>query len=149
MAYHGDVRALKYQAEFVQFNLTGKCPPASAVEMTRTAYRYVWNPIGQESFVPVALMPNKRANRKNPNKKPKCGDLGLSMFLTEEQARARFAELIESFTSFRETTGSHLARVHLLPDHGRQELPGDNGHFNLHEYVDSDLTTCCDLVGAL
>jgi hypothetical protein len=108
----------------------------------------VWT-INPESFVPVALMPNKRPHWKGHANKPSCGALGLSMFLTEEQARTRFAEMEEERPEIRKTTGTHLAEVNIMPFHGRQDAPKPNGHFNLHEYAGTDLTAWASMIGAL
>jgi hypothetical protein len=125
------------------------CPPTGAQPRERNAFRFVWNPIDQSCFVPVALKltgPPQRTNRQN---QPSCSAFGLSMFTTEALARARFAKLEEINREIRKSVGTHLAGVALTMAHGVQTQEGHNGHFDLHEYEDIDLVSASTLVGPL
>jgi len=124
-------------------NLSGDCPPRSAYEANATCFRFVWNPIGPESFVPVAFMPSGVGRR------PTCKAMALSMFATEMQARARIRELELTNPQVRKRLGDHLAEVRLTPEHGLQTTPDTNGHFSLYEYAGADLPNASQVVGAL
>lgn len=80
---------------------------------------------------------------------PACSEFGLSMFGTEEQARAKFGALVETRPEIRKTIGTHLAQISLMPSHGLQTYPTETGHFDLFEYQDVDLVPCTQIVGLL
>ena len=122
------------------------CPPADAQLRERDAFRFVWDPIDQRGFDPVALRSPRRANRPN---QPSCSAYGLSMFTTEWQARDRFGELEEKHPEIRKTIGTHLACVALTVAHGVQTPEKSSGHFDLHEYKDVDLVPVSSIVSPL
>jgi hypothetical protein len=130
----------KYASYLATFS---DCPSRDAKPRERMAFRFVWNPLAQSSFIPVAFRPPRRANRLS------CSHYGLSMFATEAQARTRFAELEEKFPEIRKTAGTHLACVSLTVDHGVQTHENSAGHFDLHEFKGVDLVAFSSVVGLL
>jgi hypothetical protein len=78
-----------------------------------------------------------------------CADYGLSMFQSEDQARARFTFLEERFGNARKRYGDHLAAVKLQPAHGARTRTNENGHFDVYEYIGTDLSKCATPVGPL
>ena len=78
-----------------------------------------------------------------------CSDCGLSLFETEEQARARFANLVKVRPNITKKIGDHLARVALAKAHGVQTNSNEEGHFDLHEYDGVDLARVTALIGPL
>lgn len=115
----------------------------------RAAFRFVWNPVDSSSFVPVALRISRPPQRTNRRSQPSCSAYGLSMFATEAQARSRFSTLEESNREIRKSVGTHIASVALSTTHGVQTPENSLGHFDLHEYEDSDLVSVSTVVGAL
>jgi hypothetical protein len=142
--YPLEVPVLKHAQELGKLP---NCPPPTAAERQATAYRFVRIPVDADCFVPVALTPARRVNRKNT--RLSCSSLGLSMFGTEEQARAKFGALFERIPEIRKSIGTHLAQVYLMPFHGLQTYPAETGHFDLFEYHDVNLVPCTQVVGLL
>lgn len=143
MVYDSGVPEWKYSSYLV---LYPQCPPRDARPAERDAFRFVWDPVDQSSFVPVAIKSPRRTNRPNQDA---CSAYGLSMFATESQARIRFGELERMNREIRKAIGTHLASLALTADHGAQTPPGSNGHFDLHEYEDADLVSVSTIIGAL
>jgi hypothetical protein len=143
LGYDSGVPEWKYSSHL---SLHADCPPQEARPYERTAFRFVWNPVTHGSFIPVALKPPRRMNRPSPNT---CSAYGLSMFATEAQARTHFAKLERMNREIRKAIGTHLASLALTADHGAQTLVSSNGHFDLHEYKDTDLVSVSTIVGAL
>lgn len=125
------------------------CPPSGSQPRDRTAFRFVWNPIGPDSFVPIAFRPSRAPQRTNRRGHSSCSAYGLSMFISEAQARTRFAELEEKNREIRKTIGTHLASLALTTAHGVQTPENRDGHFDLHEYQGADLVPVSNLLGTL
>ncbi len=121
-----------------------ECPPTSATEGTRRAYRFVFNPVDAESFKPTAISVPKRFE-----KKPCCTDCAVSLYESEEDARDAFAELLENHSKIREKVGDSLGMFNVLPEHGPHTAPDHTGHFDLFEYVNVDLAAVTSVVGTL
>ena len=130
---------MKYATEMATFE---NCPPEEAEESERTCYRFGKQPLNGDSFLPHALLPI-------PLRKPCCKAWALSMFASEEQARARIAHLERTNPGIRNRVGDKLARVSLTPAHGRQTEPNNSGHISLYEYARADLPKASCIVGKL
>lgn len=126
------VPAFKYAACFN--GIEEQCPPADAKEAAQTAFRFVCNPIIKEDFDSPAVRDPSRFEDK-----PCCEQWGLSMWTSEDSARARFAKLLAKQPLIRAKLGTHLAQIALKPEHGVQTVPQKNGHFALHEYENVNL----------
>jgi hypothetical protein len=71
------------------------------------------------------------------------------MFETEQQARAYFVTLVASHPNIEKRIGDHLAEIPLVKAHGVQTMPDQDGHFDLHEYVNADLAPAATVIGPL
>jgi hypothetical protein len=109
----------------------------------RRGYRWVFNPIDGTSFQVVA---QKTANRF---KVPPCEAYALSLYETEEQARAAFAKQLEKNPDIRQDLGTHIAEIALAEDHGLQTQSNSIGHFGLHEFQGVDLVAVARLMKPL
>ena len=80
---------------------------------------------------------------KNPNytiagHKIQCQALGLSFFITETQAKARFEKLLNRIgPDAYEVLGKNIAQGQILPKDGHCNLPDRSGHFTLHPFENS------------
>ncbi len=119
------------------------CPPRQANEAERVGFHFVFVPVDARSFEVFA----PRKNRFGEN--GCCSDCAVSMFETEEQARAAFAKYERDFKNFRIRNGDHLGEIALKKNHGVQTDSDEEGHFDLHEYAGVDLIPLVVLRGQL
>jgi hypothetical protein len=129
---------------FLQEIKNAECPPSEARETDRVAFRFVSNPIGEDSFAPHAQL--KTQEFKDD---PRCEWCGLSMYTTEQKARAQFAFLLEKFPNARIRYGDYLAKIALKRHYGVQTHARRNGHFTFYEYYGIELGSLACLVGPL
>ena len=122
---------LKYES---QLSLLKNCPPNSASAQDRDSWRFVFHPMGPESFVPVELLNKARHRTGDPRTKRKecCSGWGLSMFDTSAQAMAKFSKLASSIPNIKARVGTHLAFARLTALHGISTASNADGHFDLH-----------------
>jgi len=118
------------------------CPPRDAQPAERMGYRFVKPPVNDASFVPLALSPGRRVTKARPN----CSAYGISMFDSEENARRRFAELVEDNPGLKNRY-TNIAEVRLDTTHGTQTIPDKKGHFDLHVSSTAQLETCSTILG--
>lgn len=125
-------------------DLPDECPPSQAEPTARLAFRFVFDPLDMRSFEVFATRrPAQFATD------PCCSHCALSMFATEEHARAKFAKLMAIRKNIGKLIGDHLAEVTLAEEHGVQTAPNTDGHFDLHEYANVDLAPVTIMIGPL
>ncbi|PSW69482.1 hypothetical protein C9J41_21095 [Photobacterium sp. GB-50] len=127
---------MKYQSDLSQIP---SCPPRDCTREMRDSYRFVFDPLDQNSFLPQGKKDPQRVNKEEDNKK-KCSLLGLSMFESENDACAHYKRLKKFIKNIDKTIGSHLAKGKIKPQHGCITKPNKNGHFDLFESAGVDLT---------
>lgn len=127
---------MKYSSDLCHIT---NCPPQSSVSVQRQAYRFVFEPICEKSFIPQGKKSPQRISKENKNT-AKCSLLGLSMFSDEESAKQRFIQLKKFCKNIDKTIGTHLAAGIIKPDHGVSTSPDQNNHFDLFEFSGVDLT---------
>lgn len=113
------------------------CPPAPAAEPLGVGYRFVKADIEEESnWLPSSI--KNPAAWKNKPAKVCCSALALSMYSTLDGLVAAARAGVDSSPNFLKRLGDYYARVKLTSECGRQTVPRDNGHFDLHEYTSFD-----------
>lgn len=132
---------LKYASEFKSIT---DCPPPAAAARDGSAWRFVFDPVNEDSFIPAALQPSRPAGKATC-----CSEWGLSMFTSETKATKRFQELVKSVPNIRKRIGTHLAKGNLTSDCGLCTEAGSNGHFDLHPEKGADLPARFSIVGEL
>lgn len=119
------------------------CPPANVVGRSGSAYRFVFQPLDANSFVPVALIPSRQSDRP-----PCCSSWGISLFDTQRSAMERFKALAAQFPNIKKRLGSHIAEGALTPALGVCTTP-KSGHFDLHPEKGAVLHPHFRIVGKL
>lgn len=133
----------KYADDLGRYN---NCPPENAVPHCREAYRFVHEDIGDHrNFKPCSkLKPRRALSAHDP-----CVSFALSLYLTKEQAAARYEFLREEHPNFPKTAGTHLARGILCDEDGRACHFSSNGHFSFFESPSANLAAKFTIVEAL
>lgn len=139
---------LKYQA---QLSLLKNCPPNSSAPKDRDGWRFVFNPLGPNSFIPIELLNKARHHPGDTRTKRKecCSGWGLSMFDTNRQALAKFEKLSNSLPNIKVKIGTHLAFGRLTTNHGHSTASNAEGHFDLHPEANIDLHAIFSIVSTL
>lgn len=132
------LKGMKYNVDLCAIN---DCPPLTSERVQRQAYRFVFNPICEKSFIPQGIKKPQRVSGST-NDVERCSLLGLSMFIDEEKALTRYQELKSKFKNINKLIGTHLAAGIIEPKHGLITKPNKQGHYDLFESKDIDL--CLD-----
>lgn len=138
-----------YQAQIDELASQGvTCPPADAVAVNLTGWRFVWSPLCQRSTVPVALKnPRRVLNAADPIK---CSAWALSVYLSEPECRTAFAGFQNSFPNFKKNAGDHIASISISSSDGLCTPANPrNGHFDFHPLSHVDVVTKMTVQGAL
>lgn len=122
------------------------CPNSNSSAIKKDGYRFVFKNLSGNSFIPVVIQQPKRAFK---NAHDKCSGCGLSMFATENQAKARFNDLIKRNKNIHKSIGSKLALVKVAPKLGVCTKEGGSGHFDFYEHIDCELKLHSSIVGDL
>lgn len=141
--------AYKYE---VDLNTLENCPFEDCVLDTLDAYRFVFEGMNGDSFIPVLKISPERISQppfKDDNHF-QCSGYGLSMFTTESQARAKFNKLRKRNNEIYKILGEKIASGTITPDLGeRSEISRSTGHFDFFEYESCDLSQHFSIVGDL
>ena len=139
----------KYQESMVQLPI--QCPPSDYKSKEIKAFRWVFEanqPQAKNNFLPALIIkPSRRLSRDTPA--DRCKGYALSLFDTKENAEKRYSRLIKDRPALRKSLGTHLAEGLIDSTDGVSSKVDDNGHFSLHEFVDSDLAKKFQIVSAL
>lgn len=134
---------LKYQYLIAAIE---NCPSSNSLPIERKAFRFVFDCMGGNSFIPIAVQQPKRTYRSVYEK---CSSCGLSMFTTEKLAKDRFNDLSKRNKNIHKSIGDKLALVSISPQLGVSSKIGPNGHFDFFEYDGCELKTYSSVVGGL
>lgn len=93
------------------------CPPISAAGRKVIAYRFVFDPLEQGSFLPQAVKNPSRMDSAD-TAEVQCSLMALSFFTTREFAEKKFKNLSKMGRNLRKTLGSHIAEGILEPADG-------------------------------
>lgn len=136
---------MKYQTELCSI---ANCPSPSCTNDRRKAYRFVFNPINTDSFLPQGIKKPSRGHKEISDDE-KCSLLALSMFISEKAACKRYEELRKKIKNIGKTLGSHLAEGVIQPHHGVMSQPNSKGHFDFFESSGVDLTKDFNVISNL
>lgn len=114
------------------------CPPNTCQTRNMNAYRFIFEDVDhQNNFKPVLIIDPKRV--LGPDTEPvKCSGYALSFFDSSENARSRYKALTRSHKNIGQKLGSHIAKVQVDVMDGVCSEPNKSGHFDLHEYQETD-----------
>jgi hypothetical protein len=122
-------------------NLVVKCPPEHYIPKNGTAYRWVFNDMEHEYnfkpryyIVPPHILEKIESDESEIARDTKiCDMLALSMFESEQSAKATFAALYKVHKKkVYERFGTHVAQGTITENDGVNETPDYKGHFNHH-----------------
>lgn len=119
-----------------------KCPPKEASPVEMVAYRYVFETMGDESFLPVAKV---TPGRPIPQHQRCVGQSALSMFSCPVKAALKYRATISNHRLFYKRCGTHLAKIKLSHADGIATTPNADGHFSFFEYLTCNLASKCEL----
>lgn len=136
---------MKYKNELVHLS---DCPPKDDKYLYDIAYRFVFSPITQDSFIPQGIKSPSRISNAN-NNEGKCSLLALSMFISEESAVQRFNQLMKNHKNIKKSLGTHLAKGFILATDGLQYKANSMGHFDFHECSNANLVSQFSIVKEL
>ena len=135
----GIVVKLKYETNIAKLQ---NCPPVSAKQDRRDAYRFVFGQGDPErSFLPVLIMKPSRLNQppfQNPHHC--CSGFALSFFDNRHNLMNRFRGLKQSNPNIEKSIGDRWAKLQLEKSDGLQSPISANGHFDLFEFEGVDLS---------
>jgi hypothetical protein len=134
---------MKYSKELAEF---ADCPPRHAKPRDWKAYRYVFEPADERSFLPVAKI---SPSRKFDNEQGHCIAYSLSMFASKEGAIDHYQRLRSKYKWIRQTVGTHLAEGQVTVADGLATAPNDREHFSFFEADCADLAATFQIVEAL
>lgn len=134
---------LKYQQEL---SLIPNCPPAEVRGVERLAFRFVFEGPNERNYTPPAGI---NPGRKFENDEEKCDAYGLSLFLTQEHARAFYLRKSVSYKGFKKTIGTHIAQCEIAEDDGPCTAPDGDGHFSLFQATSCELAERLQIVEVL
>lgn len=126
---------MKYQDKL---NSVPECPPVGCKKEQITAYRFVFDAMNNDSFLPVAIMDPSRIDNAR-EERIKCSMYALSMFVSEEKAMKHFNSLKKKNPNIAKSIGNNLAVGTIYPQDGLCSKPNRKGHFDMFEHVNTDL----------
>ena len=130
----------KYQEEIDRLSI--QCPPSTWQSKKMLAFRFVFqipHENTRNNFLPVLIIKPKR--KLNPDTDAnRCKGYALSLFDTERNAKRRYNNLVKKRPRLREQLGDSLAKGFLEEQDGVVSDVDRNGHFNLHEFKNVDLS---------
>lgn len=120
---------MKYQSEMCKIV---NCPPTNSTQDQQTAYRFVYDPMCDKSFLPQGIKEPSRVDKADEN--IKCSFLALSFFNSEESAKKRYNKLKKQIKNINKILGSHIAEGTLNSNDGfRTKICNRSGHFDYFE----------------
>lgn len=138
-------KTYKYQEYLSQYE---NCPPDDYAELSMSAFRWIFEE-GHEkednNFLPVLSISPKRLNSKMfKNDTVKCEGYALSLFDTLLNAKTVFSKRIKRNKRFGNFVGEFVAEIILENTDGVgsefSTKTNNKGHFNFHEYENTDLS---------
>lgn len=127
---------MKYQSDLCSIN---DCPPLTSERVQRQAYRFVFNPICEKSFIPQGIKKPQRVSGST-NDVERCSLLGLSMFDSDTKAITRYKYLKGLMRNIEKTIGTHLAQGKIRSTDGLVTKPNNQGHYDLFEFKNVNLS---------
>lgn len=138
-----DITIFKYQKYLSSYE---NCPPTEYQEISMNAFRWIFEDINHENnFKPVLLIKPERINDKmfdSPEKK--CEGYGLSLYDSLSNAKNAYDRIHKRNKNFSKMVGTYVAQIALVQTDGVASefstRKNNKGHFNFHEYENTDLS---------
>jgi len=113
-------------------------PSSACKPMNIEAFRFVFEDMNHiNNFLPVLLI---KPMRRLPTYSARCSGYALSFFTTLEKARSRYLELKKrGIKNIEENLGTHIAKGTIDETDGVVSEINKSGHFDLHEFKNTDL----------
>ncbi len=125
----------KYQE---QIKNIANCPPSDYKPIDMICFRWVFeDKKHRNNFLPIFVINPQRMIDKADIEK--CSGYALSFFDSVKNAKKRYLKLYERFENFDQSVGTHIAKTVIKPDDGVASPPNKIGHFNLHEFSETNL----------
>ncbi len=140
------IKKFRYQESMN--NLSISCPPSECEPRETIAFRWVFEHIEDEkNFLPQFF---KNPNYANAREDVQCQSLGLSCFVSEQQARQKFEKYLNRIgpTAYK-VLGEKVAKGFLNSFDGHCSLSDSSGHFTFHPFDDSIFERNFVLISAL
>lgn len=132
---------LKYKKEI---NEISNCPGTQCEEKVIEAYRFVFDNMSGNSFLPTAVQsPNRFINKSHAFR---CSGYALSMFTKKELAKQHLLSLLERIPNIKKSIGDNLACGTIDEQSGICTKTNENGHFAMFEYINHDLTQMFNII---
>jgi hypothetical protein len=128
----------KYKKEHAL--LSCDCPPKALLSpINMISYRWVNEDIDHaHNFIPPLLIePSRIENFQTCELK--CENYALSLFNDQYKAEKKLKEFLQRKPCLAEVFGSAIAKGEIVENDGLADTPRPSGHFNFHEYEDTDL----------
>lgn len=142
------MRGLKGMKYCVDLCAISNCPPSTSESVQRQAYRFVFNPICEKSFIPPGKMSPQRVSKATKDA-DRCALLGLSMYVSKEKALNRYKYLKKNHKNIDKLIGTHLAKGEIEPKHGLTTKPNNQGHYDLFESKGVELSSDFKIISEL
>jgi hypothetical protein len=135
-----DTNEFKYQTEIEELIALGIALPVLFEPNNKNAYRYVFKNQTCKNHIPqYKKNPKRMIQEMNRNTLTTSG-FALSCFDTETDATRRFEILAKSIPNIRKTIGDGLSNGILSNTDGLITPSNADGHFDLYEFKDCDLS---------
>ncbi|WP_143026209.1 hypothetical protein [Paraburkholderia fungorum] len=111
------------------------CPPTNALPIKEdvTVFRWTFNPLTNQSFVPQGVSSPTILNKKSCEKK--CAYFSLSFYKSELESRSAWKYIKKNVPNFHQIVGDAVAKGHLEAGDGLLTPVDKKGHVELHEDV--------------
>lgn len=139
----------KYDKEIQQVVKSGgQCPPSNASECDRTAWRWVFEPCSEYSFLPQAERnPPRLHSAKDLDSK--CSCWAISMHASYEKSVKAFTNLERLVKKARKVLGTHVAKGEISQSDGVCTIEDSKGHFDFHPYYGVAIADAFEIEGAI
>lgn len=139
------IQVFKHKASI---DLLISCPPTNSKNREMEAYRYTFDQISNpENFKPQIIKKPARFNDRTDLEK--CSGFGISLYEDEQKAVDFYSELSKTISNIKKLVGSHLAKGKLATNDGVCTDVDAQGHFDLHEYENTNLSQKFSIIKAL
>lgn len=135
-------RNLKYANHLANIqNNDGDSCTTNCQELSQPAFRWVFSEISDpRNFVPVAVT----GRYQNV-----CSGWAISLYDTLENSEKKYFDLLKDRPKLFKKLGTHVAEGNIQQSDGLCSLSNIEGHFDCHEYIDTDFSSTFAVVKAL
>lgn len=140
----------KYYKVIKGLSLKVSCPSENCEAVDKLTYRFVYEDIkNEDNFLPQAIKAIKegRPPMRRITEENTCEDYALSLFISEPTIREQwdgFSKRTKQLLGY-----SHIASGKIQKTDGVVTPEEEKGHFNLHEFIETNLQPKFKIVGKL